>query len=56
MEREFFFGGEENFKKRFSSPPGVEENFMWRGELRIEVHLSTSFIEEIRIFGPNILR
>ena len=56
LKKRFFLGGEENFKKKFFSPPGGEENFMWRGELRLEVHLSTIFIEELRILGPNIFR
>ena len=41
LERRTYFGGEENFNLEFSSPPGGEENFRWRGEVMIEVHLST---------------
>ena len=32
-----YFDGEENFYLELSSPPGGEENFRWRGKLRIEV-------------------
>ena len=49
LEKRTFFGGEENFKSKSG-----EENFMWTCELRIEVHLYTICIKELRIVRPNI--
>ena len=57
QKRRTYFGGEENFNIEFSSPPDGEENFNLEfssGELGIEVHLSTIYIQELRILGPHI--
>ena len=59
LEKRTYFCREENFNLEFSSPPGGEENYNLEfssGELMIEVHLFTIYIQELRILGPNIER